>query len=239
MTDKTSESLLDTIRASIAPIHPDGHKFVAAFALASLLLFWIAQPLGWLGFIATGWCAYFFRDPERTTPVRDGLVIAPADGKVTAIEEVTPPAELGLDRAVRTRISIFLSVFDVHIARSPVAGRVAEAEYVPGLFLNAALDKASEDNERQALTFETRDGARIGCVLIAGLVARRILTFTAKGATVEAGERIGLIRFGSRADIYLPPGKVPLVSVGQRAVAGETVLADLASGEGVRLARTA
>ncbi|MGD9867500.1 MAG: phosphatidylserine decarboxylase, partial [Hyphomicrobiales bacterium] len=139
MTDKTSESLLDTIRASIAPIHPDGHKFVAAFALASLLLFWIAQPLGWLGFIATGWCAYFFRDPERTTPVRDGLVIAPADGKVTAIEEVTPPAELGLDRAVRTRISIFLSVFDVHIARSPVAGRVAEAEYVPGLFLYAAL----------------------------------------------------------------------------------------------------
>ncbi|MEC9369200.1 MAG: phosphatidylserine decarboxylase [Pseudomonadota bacterium] len=234
---KESESLFDTMAASVAPVHPDGHKFVAAFAVIALLLFWVAQPLGWLGFIATGWCAYFFRDPERVTPLREGLVIAPADGKVTAIEEVVPPPELGLDSAPRTRISIFLSVFDVHIARAPVPGRVAKAEYVPGLFLNAALDKASEDNERQCLTFEAAGGARIGCVLIAGLVARRIVTFTAEGATVEAGERIGLIRFGSRADIYLPPGKAPLVAVGQRSVAGETVLADLSSGEGVRQAR--
>lgn len=230
-------SLVDTILGAFVPLHPDGHKFVAAFAIATLALFWLSEPLGWIGVVATAWCAYFFRDPERVTPLRSGLVVSPADGRVSAIEDVVPPADLDLGTERRTRVSVFLSVFDVHINRAPVPGKIVRAVYIPGLFLNAELDKASEDNERQCLTIETESGTRIGCVQIAGLVARRIVTFVSEGNTVAAGERFGLIRFGSRVDVYLPPGVDPLVSIGQRAIGGETVLADTASDEAAREAR--
>lgn len=231
------QHLLDTVAGVFAPVHRDGHKFIALFALGTLVLFLVLPPLGWLGVVLTAWCAYFFRDPERVTPLRDGLVIAPADGRIAAIEEVVPPPELELGSERRRRISIFLSVFDVHINRAPVAGRIVRSVYVPGLFLNAELDKASEDNERRCITIETASGVRIACVQIAGLVARRIVTFVKEGDTIGPGERIGLIRFGSRVDTYLPPGKAPLVAVGQYAIAGETVLADLKSSEGEREAR--
>lgn len=224
-------SLLDTVLSVFVPIHRDGYKFVAAFAAVTLVLFWLSSELGWIGALATVWCAYFFRDPERVVPQRDGLVVSAADGRVSAVEEVVPPAELELGPERRTRISVFLSVFDVHIQRAPVAGAVVRSLYVPGLFLNAELDKASEDNERRALVLETAQGARIGVVQIAGLVARRIVTFTEEGHRLGIGERFGLIRFGSRVDVYLPPGQAPLVAVGQLAVGGETVLADLASNE--------
>jgi len=223
-------SLLDTITSVLTPVHKDGYKFIAAFAAGSFILSYFSEPLGWVGAAATLWCAYFFRDPERFPPERGTAVVSPADGRVSAIETVTVPKELDLGGGARTRISIFLSVFDVHINRSPVAGRISKMVYVPGKFLNAELDKASEENERQCLTLETGSGERIGCVQIAGLVARRIVTFVSEGTTLGLGERFGLIRFGSRTDIYLPPGCEPLVRVGQRAIGGETVLADLASG---------
>ena len=226
-----NHTLLDSITSFFVPIHKDGYKFVAAFAVGALLLSWASEPLGWVGAVATLWCAYFFRDPERFPPEGKGLVIAPADGRISAIEEVIPPKELDLDSQKRMRISIFLSVFDVHINRSPVAGKITKIVYVPGKFLNAELDKASEENERQCLTLETGDGTKIGCVQIAGLIARRIVTFVQQDATVEAGERFGLIRFGSRTDIYLPPGTKPVVRVGQTAIGGETVLADTGSGK--------
>jgi phosphatidylserine decarboxylase len=183
--------------------------------------------------------AYFFRDPDRVTPLREGLVMAPADGKISSIERMRPPVELGLGEAERTRISIFLSVFDVHINRAPVPGQIVRSIYVPGVFLNAALDKASEDNERRALVISTADGTEVAVVQIAGLIARRIVTFKGEGSSLGVGERIGLIRFGSRVDLFLPPGHGPLVAVGQRAVGGETVLADLKSSEPEREARVA
>jgi phosphatidylserine decarboxylase len=224
-----NHTLLDSITSFFVPIHKDGYKFVAAFAVGTLLLSWVSEPLGWIGVLATLWCAYFFRDPERFPPEGKGLVIAPADGRISAIEEVVSPKELDLDSEKRTRISIFLSVFDVHINRSPVAGKITKIVYVPGKFLNAELDKASEENERQCLTLETGNGTRVGCVQIAGLIARRIVTFVQQGATVDTGERFGLIRFGSRTDIYLPPGTKPVVRVGQTAIGGETILADMGS----------
>ncbi len=224
-----NHTLLDSITSFFVPIHKDGYKFVAVFAVGALLLSWASDLLGWAGAAATLYCAYFFRDPERFPPQGKELVIAPADGRISAIEEVVSPKELDLDSEKRTRISIFLSVFDVQINRSPVAGKITKIVYVPGKFLNAELDKASEENERQCLTLETGNGTRVGCVQIAGLIARRIVTFVQQGATVEAGERFGLIRFGSRTDIYLPPGIKPVVSVGQTAIGGETVLADMGS----------
>ncbi len=230
-------SLLDTLRGGLVPIHADGHKFIILFAAVTLALFWLADPLGWLGVFATGWCAYFFRDPDRVVPLREGLIVSPADGRIAAIDDIVPPAELDLGPEPRPRISVFLSVFDVHINRAPVAGRIVRSVYVPGLFLNAELDKASEDNERRCLTIETASGATLGVVQIAGLIARRIVTFAEQGHTVGAGDRIGLIRFGSRVDLYLPPGASPLVAVGQRAIGGETVLADLASPEAAREAQ--
>ncbi len=222
-------TLLDTITKFFVPVHKDGYKFVAAFAGVAVLLFWVSDVLGAFGAVMTLYCAYFFRDPERFPPSGKGLVIAPADGRISAIEEIAPPKELDLDGEKRMRISIFLSVFDVHINRSPVAGKITKMVYVPGKFLNAELDKASEENERQCLTLETSGGTRIGCIQIAGLIARRIVTFVQEGATLEAGERFGLIRFGSRTDIYLPPGAKPLVKVGQTAVGGETVLSCIGS----------
>ena len=203
----------------------------------SLVLFLLWPPLAWLAVLVTAWIAYFFRDPARVTPLREGLVIAPGDGRISAIERVRAPAELGLGDAERVRVSIFLSVFDVHINRAPVAGRIVRSIYVPGSFLNAAVDKASEENERRGLVIAGADGVEIAVVQIAGLIARRIVTFAKEGDSVGVGERFGLIRFGSRVDLYLPPGHGALVAVGQRAVGGETVLADLKSTEPEREAR--
>jgi phosphatidylserine decarboxylase len=230
-------SFLSTLADSFAPIHRDGHAFVAIGLGVTLLCFLIWPPLGWVAAGVTAWVAYFFRDPDRVTPLREGLVIAPADGRITQVEDVLPPVELGLGDDRRTRISIFLSIFDVHINRAPVPGRIVRSLYVPGAFFNAALDKASEDNERRALVIATTGGIEIAVVQIAGLIARRIVTFVGEGDAVGVGQRIGLIRFGSRVDVYLPPGRSPLVASGQRAIAGETVLADLSSGEPQREAR--
>ena len=171
------------------------------------------------------------------TPLRPGLVVSPADGRISMIEKLVPPPELDLDREPATRISVFMNVFDVHVNRSPSDGRIARIAYVPGAFLNADLDKASLDNERQAMTIELADGRALGVVQIAGLVARRIVKFVNDGDTLSAGQRFGLIRFGSRVDVFLPKGVEPLVSVGQRAIAGETVFADLQSAETGRLGR--
>jgi phosphatidylserine decarboxylase len=183
--------------------------------------------------------AYFFRDPDRVTPLREGLIIAPADGRISSVETVSPPAELGLGPEERVRISTFLSILDVHFCRAPVAGRIVRSVYVPGAFFNAALDKASEENERRGLLVQRSDGSEVAAVMIAGLIARRILAFVHEGDSVGPGERIGLIRFGSRVDVYLPPGKHALIAVGQRAVAGETVFADTQSDEEDRVARRA
>ena len=232
-------SIVNSIQAALVPVHREGWRFVAIFAAVTGLLFWLhLAPLGWAGVVATLWCAYFFRDPERTTPMRPGLVISPADGRISAIEVLLPPAELDLERVPVTRISVFMNVFDVHVNRAPMEGRVTRIAYVPGAFLNAELDKASLDNERQALTMELDDGRRIGFVQIAGLVARRIVKFIDEGVRLQAGQRFGLIRFGSRVDVYLPAGCQPLVCIGQRAIAGETVLADLGAVEPARVART-
>ena len=229
--------LIDTIVDSLAPVHRDGHKFIAIAAGLALLFFLIWPPLAWICVIAALYIAYFFRDPDRVTPLREGLIIAPADGRIAAIETVTPPTEMGLGPDPRVRISTFLSVLDVHITRSPVSGKMVRSIYIPGAFLNAALDKASEENERRVMIIEKPDGTEIGVVQIAGLVARRIVPFVHEGDSVGVGERVGLIRFGSRVDVYLPPGKHALVAVGQLANAGETVLADLQSPEPERVAR--
>jgi len=232
--------LLNSILSAFVPVHREGYRFVAIFAAVSLLLFWLLPDLfGWIGIILTAWCAYFFRDPERVTPLRDGLVISPADGLVSSIETVTSPPELDLGGEERLRISVFMNVFDVHVNRSPVEGEIAVLNYVPGKFINAELDKASEDNERQAVTITMTSGEKLGVVQIAGLVARRIVKFVKVGDQLQAGQRFGLIRFGSRVDVYLPPGHNALVCVGQRAIAGETVLADLAHGEAPRSGRDA
>ena len=220
-------SIANSIRAQIPPIHREGYPFIGGFALASLVLFWVWTPLGWIGTLATLWCAYFFRDPVRITPLREGLVVAPADGRVSRVVNAVPPPELGLSERPLPRISIFMSVFDCHVNRSPVSGRIERMVYRAGKFISADLDKASEDNERNAFIIAGAR-ARIGVVQIAGLVARRIVPFVQQGQSVAAGDRIGMIRFGSRLDVYLPEGGRALVAEGQTAIAGETVLADLA-----------
>jgi phosphatidylserine decarboxylase len=231
-------SLVNTITSTFVPVHREGWKFVAIAAAVTLVLYWFdLDLLALLALVLTLWCAYFFRDPERVTPLRQGLVISPADGRVSAIESVVPPPELDLPRETFTRISVFMNVFDVHINRAPVDARIAHIAYVPGKFLNAELDKASLDNERQAVTLELEDGRKIGVVQIAGLVARRIVKFVDDGDMLKAGERFGLIRFGSRVDVYLPKGVSVFAVVGQRAIAGETVLADFASDESERAGR--
>lgn len=231
-------SLLDTVTTTIAPPHRDGYKFVVPAALAAIVLVWLLPAIGWPLAVLAGWIAYFFRDPKRVTPLREGLIIAPADGRISAIDRVRPPAEMGLGETERVRISVFLNIFDVHINRSPIAGRITRSIYVPGSFLNAAVDKASEENERRALVITTPAGVEVGVVQIAGLIARRIVTWRGEGETIGVGERFGLIRFGSRTDVYLPPGHGALVAVGQRAVGGETVFADLRSEEPEREARS-
>jgi phosphatidylserine decarboxylase len=218
------------VKSALAPIHRDGWPFVAGFAIVALALGqWVSGTLGWLGLLATAWCVYFFRDPERVPPERGGLVLAPADGLVEMVQPALPPPELGMAAIARPRVSIFLSIFDVHVNRVPADGTITELAYRPGKFLNAALDKASEENERQSIRLTVEGGRELAFVQIAGLIARRIRCDLAKGQTVRAGERFGLIRFGSRVDVYLPEGVVPLVRAGQRMVAGETVLADLAT----------
>jgi phosphatidylserine decarboxylase len=214
------------LREVLSPIHPDGWRFLAIAAVLTALLFWLATPLGWLGVVGTAWCAYFFRDPWRVTPQRDGLVIAPADGRVVSVGPAAPPAELGFGDAPMLRIGIFLNVFDVHVNRMPMAGRVVKRAYHAGKFLNASVDKASEENERMAIRLATGEGNDIAVVQIAGLVARRIVCTVAEGQEVVAGERFGLIRFGSRTDLYLPPGWAVLALEGQRMIGGETVIAD-------------
>ena len=211
----------------IKPMHPEGRKFVAIFAAITVVLFLVAEILGWIGVGLTVWCYYFFRDPERLTPKGDNLVISPADGIISLIEPAVPPAELGMADTPLTRVSVFMNVFNCHVNRSPVAGEVTAIAYRPGKFFNASLDKASEDNERNSLRIQMADGRDIAVVQIAGLVARRIVCFTKKGAHIQAGQRFGLIRFGSRLDVYLPQGVEPRVSIGQTMVAGETVLAEL------------
>ncbi|MBI4274860.1 MAG: phosphatidylserine decarboxylase [Rhizobiales bacterium] len=226
-------SILNSIRSQLAPIHPEGYPFVGGFALASLILFWLWSPLGWIGTVLTVWCAYFFRDPPRVTPLREGIVVAPADGRVSRVINAVPPKELMLADRPLPRVSIFMSVFDCHVNRSPVAGRVERIVYHPGKFLNADLDKASEDNERNALVIATGP-QRVAVVQIAGLIARRIVSFAKEGQTLAPGERFGMIRFGSRLDVYLPEGTRPLVGEGQFAIAGETVLADLRGAQDAR-----
>ena len=221
-------SIIDSLRRQIVPIHRDGYVFIAAFAVIALLLHWLWPPLGWIGGVLTLWCIYFFRDPPRVSPLREGLVIAPADGVVCSLGLFAPPPELGLGPTPMRRISIFMSVFDCHVNRAPVSGRIQRIAYTPGRFLSADLDKASEDNERNGLVIDS-PGGRFGVVQIAGLVARRIVSFVHEGDTIEMGDRFGLIRFGSRVDVYMPETAVPLAAVGARAVAGETILADLRS----------
>ncbi|HEY8564652.1 MAG TPA: phosphatidylserine decarboxylase [Beijerinckiaceae bacterium] len=222
--------ILESIRRLMTPIHKEGYPFIIIAAIAALLLGQWVEPLGWILAIITLWICYFFRDPERTTPIRDGLVVSPADGRVNLITTAVPPPETGLPPEPMARVSVFMNVFDCHVNRAPVTGRIAKIVYTPGLFLNAELDKASEDNERSAMVIES-GGTLVGVVQIAGLVARRIVGFVREGDTIGTGERFGLIRFGSRVDVYLPITTQILVGVGQTAVAGETVLADLKANE--------
>ena len=215
----------------IKPIHREGIKFILIFSVISLISFFIYIPLGWVGIGLTIWCYYFFRDPKRTIPVRDGLLVSPADGVISLIEKTMPPPELDIEKEELTRISVFMNVFNCHVNRSPIAGKVMEINYRPGKFFNASLDKASVDNERNSLVLQIPDGRQIVVVQIAGLVARRIVSFVKPKQTLRIGQRFGLIRFGSRVDIYLPTGVQPLVCIGQIMVSGETVIADLNSKE--------
>ena len=224
-------SVAASIRQQLTPIHPEGYPFIGGFAVVTLVLFWFWPPVGWIGVIATLWCAYFFRDPQRVTPIRAGIAVAPADGRVCQIVSLVPPAELELGERPLPRVSIFMSVFDCHINRSPVAGRIERIVYRAGKFISADLDKASEHNERNAFVIVTGTGERVAAVQIAGLIARRIVCFAREGDNLGAGQRIGMIRFGSRVDVYLPEGTRVLAGEGQIAIAGETLIADLAAGE--------
>jgi phosphatidylserine decarboxylase len=238
MTSLEKPDLVTTnVRYRMPNVHPEGRKFVVIAAAIALVLFWIIDwdLLGWIMAGVTLWVAAFFRDPIRTTPKGEGLIIAPADGMVTMIATVPPPPELvgedGLPPEPITRVSIFMSVFDVHINRAPIAGEIKRVVYIAGKFLNADLDKASEDNERQHFLVQTHDGTRIGFTQIAGLVARRIVPWVKAGDYVMAGQRVGLIRFGSRVDVYLPAGTSSRVLLGQRTIAGETVIAEVGKSE--------
>ena len=214
------------LRKVLAPLHPDGFKFVAAGAIATLLLFLLWAPAGWLAAIATLWIGYFFRDPWRVTPTRPGLLISPADGIVVSIAPAVPPPEIAMGDAAVARIGVFLNIFDVHVTRAPIGGRVAALRYKKGRFVNASLDEASEHNERMAIRIVPPEGPEVAFVQIAGLLARRIVCDLREGQQVATGQRMGMIRFGSRVDVYCPPPYVPMVVLGQRMVGGETVLAD-------------
>lgn len=222
--DPEEAPLFETV---LTPIHRKGWPLIAAFAAATVLLWWLWTPLGLLGVVLTAWCVYFFRDPDRVTPTRPGLVISPADGVVQMIQPASPPPEINMGGRPLMRISIFMNVFNVHVNRIPVDAEVVTLAHRPGKFVNASLDKASEENERQSVHLRLADGRDVGLVQIAGLVARRIHCDLTAGKRVRAGERFGIIRFGSRVDVYLPAGTAPRVILGQRTVAGETILGQM------------
>ncbi len=226
--------LRDTV---LKPMHPEGYRFVGIFAAITFVLFLLWEPLGWTGVILTIWCYYFFRDPKRSVPLGDSLVLSPADGVVSLIEPAVPPEELGMGPQPLTRVSVFMSVFNCHVNRMPAAGQISAIAYRPGKFVSASLDKASADNERNSLAIDLPDGRKLAVVQIAGLVARRIVCFAKVGQSLRAGDRFGLIRFGSRLDVYQPDGVAPVVALGQTMIAGESILADLAAGTPARLSR--
>lgn len=229
-------SLVDTIRNTFVPIHREGYPFIAGFAVATLILGYLWGPLFWIGLILTAWCVYFYRDPQRVTPTDDTFVISPADGIVSAVGPAIPPRELGMGDTEMTRISVFMNVFSCHINRAPVRGRVTTIVHKPGKFLNAELDKASAENERNGLVIESPNGD-VAVVQVAGLVARRIVCWIDESNSISIGERFGLIRFGSRVDVYLPQGFVPRVAVGQTAVGGESVIAEFGGAANAPLVR--
>lgn len=231
------EDILASLSELFVPIHRDGQRFIAAALVVTLLLFLLWSPLGWLAAGVTAWITYLFRDPDRVAPLSEGLVVAPADGRVRAIDRMAPPGELDLGEELRVRVSIHLSIADVHITRAPVAGVVARIAYCPGTFASTRRPKASEENERRATVIAMASGARVAIVQIAGGLRRRVVGFVEEGARIGIGERIGLIRFGSRVDLYLPPDVAALVAVGQTMIGGETVIANLAVDGGERSAR--
>jgi len=218
---------MNLVKSVLPPMHPEGRKFLAIFAGVTVVAFLVWHVLGWVALGLTVWCYYFFRDPPRAVPLTEGLIVSPADGVISLIGPATPPEGLGFGAEPLTRVSVFMSVFNCHVNRAPAEGQVSAVVYRPGKFVSASLDKASEDNERNALRIDLADGRSIAVVQIAGLIARRIVCWVKPGLTLRRGERFGLIRFGSRLDVYLPPGVVPLVSLGQTMVAGETVIASL------------
>ena len=218
---------MNMMKVIAVPMHPEGRKFVAIFAVVAAVLWLVWEPLFWLGVGMTVWCYYFFRDPVRSVAQKPGLILSPADGVISLITKTVPPIEMLLGNKPLTRVSVFMNVFNCHVNRAPMAGEVIAITYHHGKFVNASLDKASDHNERNSLTIEAADKTRIGVTQIAGLVARRIVCFTKVGNGLTVGERFGLIRFGSRLDVFLPEGIEPAVGLGQTAVAGETVLAHL------------
>ena len=222
------------LKTILVPINRAGWLIIALFAAATILIANFAEPFVWIGVVLTAWCVYFFRDPDRVTPTREGLIVAAADGVVQTVDTSVPPAELNMGVEARPRVCVFMNVFDVHVNRIPCSGTIAAVAYRPGRFFNASLDKASEHNERHSLRIVTTGGLDLACVQIAGLIARRIVCDVTQDETVLTGQRMGIIRFGSRVDIYLPSGVTPLVSVGQRSVAAETVIADFRSQEPAR-----
>ena len=226
--------MFESFKDWLPSIHKEGYVFILCFVLVTFVLFAISNTLGWIGVIMTIWCVYFFRDPERVTPIAEGLIISPADGVIQRITKAAPPKELQMDEKEMTRVSIFLNVFNVHVNRIAVDGVIEKAHYHPGKFLNASLDKASEDNERQSLLIKTKDDQNVALVQIAGLIARRIVCNAKEGEEVLAGKRFGIIRFGSRVDIYLPDSAKILASEGQTAIGGETIIAHLAGSKGAK-----
>ncbi|MCP4384046.1 MAG: phosphatidylserine decarboxylase [Hyphomicrobiales bacterium] len=231
------ESVLDSIRAIMVPIRKEGWLFIAIAAALALVLGWLWQPLFWIGLIVTVWCVYFFRDPPRVIPLDPDLVVSPADGVVSSVANTGAPPELGLGMESTRRISVFMNVFNCHVNRTPVSGQVTRIVYTPGKFLNAELDKASEDNERNGVVLDSAHGP-VAVVQIAGLVARRIVCWVKEADSLSPGERIGMIRFGSRLDVYLPEDAVVLVAEGQQAVAGETIIAQFGTTGADRQVRT-
>jgi phosphatidylserine decarboxylase len=229
-------SVLHSIRSTLVPVRREGAPFIAAALVVAIAGLFLWQPIFWIALIAAGWCAYFFRDPPRVIPIEPDLVVSPADGRVAAVVFGKPPAELGLGEEPRRRVSVFMNVFDCHVNRAPVAGRVAKIAYQPGKFFNAELDKASEDNERNGIVIHGENGP-VGVVQIAGLVARRIVCFVKEGDALAPGERIGMIRFGSRLDVWLPTTAQVMVAEGQTAIAGETVVARFGGADEARRVR--
>jgi len=231
-------SIVASIRSSLVPVHRAGYPFIAIGLILTIAAGFVSSALAWIAAIITGWVIHFFRDPPRTTPQSAELIVSPADGRVSMIVEVLPPPELQLPAKPMLRVSVFMSIFDCHVNRMPIAGRVSRIAYTPGRFVNADLDKASEHNERNALAIASAHGP-IAVVQIAGLIARRIVSFSKEGDSVQPGERIGLIRFGSRVDVYMPDTATPTVDIGSKTVAGETVIADLAARTPRRVFRSA